>query len=76
MGRINAGVSCVAPDGDEQRRSRLPLGQSTSLRAALTNYSVKQGIGCNPVQHVPAIPKMFPETESTGNSFTQPVLKV
>jgi len=45
MGRINAGISCAAPVGDEQHRSHLPLGQSTSLRGALINYYVKQGIG-------------------------------
>jgi len=66
--RINAGVSCTAPDGDEQRRNHLPLGQSTTLRDALTHYSVKRGIGCN--HCVPAVPKMFPEVQSTENSFT------
>jgi len=47
--RINAGVSCAAPDGDEQRRNHLPLGQSTSLRDALINYSgnrLQPGTSC------------------------------
>jgi len=74
-GRINAGVSCAAPDGDEQRGNHLPLGRSTSLRDAPTNYSVERGIGCNPVRRVPAIPKMFPEAQSTGNNFKVIILK-
>ena len=53
---------------DEQRDNDHPLGHSKTLRDALINFSVERGIGCNPERYVPALPKVFPEAELTGNS--------
>ena len=68
--RIDAEVGCTTSDNGEQRDNDHPLGHSKTLRDALINLSVERGIGCNPERYVPAVPKVFPEAELTGNSST------
>jgi len=66
-GRINDGVSCAAPDGDEQRGNHLPLGRPWETLLQITLWS---GNRLQPgIDRVPAIPKMFPGAKSTGKEF-------